>query len=518
MVVLNIQKWMLVVALLVGIVGCGGSKKVSSEVITSASPVNVDVNGGEVSTIKGNNFIVGANYKVVINGIEAGDVTVIDAQTIEVIAPEAEARESITLVLMRDTMALGTLIDVLEYVGDFNLSIASVSPNNINSEGGDRVSIYGKGFSEEMSVFIDNTYYDYLYIDENRISVQTGKGTIDTVSELRIVSGDETQIFSSAFTYVDKRLRVSEIKPNTGYNIGGETIKIYGKNFSPSNEVFFGTEPVQLVQFISSSELSVIAPTQFIGVVELNVTNSKKEVGHSTYIYTEAPAELNPAPYVVSAHALDNTHVLLNFSEPMAYDTGTVDLYSIYGDENAATLLIKSIAFKSQTLIELTTFPMSEISYSVKVNGVKDRSGKPILAESRENDFGSAPFKGIGESVTAGETETDSDGDGLSDAVEQRGFVISYTLTSGEVRTESVTSDPRVTDTDGDGMSDYDEYAASTNPRSTDTDKDTLNDDQEYNVYLSDPLKQDTDDDGLNDVTELGYGTSLVLADTDGDQ
>ncbi len=108
---------------------------------------------------------------------------------------------------------------------------------------------------------------------------------------------------------------------------------------------------------------------------------------------------------------------------------------------------------------------------------------------------------------------TDTDGDGLSDVIE-----------------EYMGLDPYDADTDGDGLDDYVESnLLSYNPKSRDTDGDGVYDgsedcDGDGITNLSEisigtsPAAEDTDLDGLTDPDEIDvYNTSPVLADTDGD-
>jgi len=113
----------------------------------------------------------------------------------------------------------------------------------------------------------------------------------------------------------------------------------------------------------------------------------------------------------------------------------------------------------------------------------------------------------------------DSDGDGLTDNEEQRGWLVSVTLLDGSVITRQVTSDPLRADTDLDGFLDSAELALSLDPRDKDTDDDLLPDEFEFNTVFSDPASQDSDGDGLDDGSEHDFfHTSPLLADTDGDQ
>ncbi|MBS1536433.1 MAG: outer membrane beta-barrel protein, partial [Bacteroidetes bacterium] len=74
------------------------------------------------------------------------------------------------------------------------------------------------------------------------------------------------------------------------------------------------------------------------------------------------------------------------------------------------------------------------------------------------------------------------------------------------------------TDTDGDGLTDEMEEKLGTDPNNPDTDGDGLRDGEEVNDYKTDPLKADTDGDGLKDGNEVkNHKTDPLKADTDGD-
>lgn len=73
------------------------------------------------------------------------------------------------------------------------------------------------------------------------------------------------------------------------------------------------------------------------------------------------------------------------------------------------------------------------------------------------------------------------------------------------------------TDTDRDGLSDAVEGRLGTNRRVADTDRDGLSDGYEVNTSRTNPLVADTDGDGLSDGEERAEGTDPLLADTDGD-
>lgn len=106
----------------------------------------------------------------------------------------------------------------------------------------------------------------------------------------------------------------------------------------------------------------------------------------------------------------------------------------------------------------------------------------------------------------------DTDGDGLYDWVEERGF-----------RTQSGTiirTDRYADDTDGDGLSDGEEIDPTIRWREYTEDEDIIEYETYVEVYfrvITDPNNVDTDADGLHDWTELSYKTDPTIPDTDRD-
>lgn len=115
---------------------------------------------------------------------------------------------------------------------------------------------------------------------------------------------------------------------------------------------------------------------------------------------------------------------------------------------------------------------------------------------------------------------TDSDGDGLTDTVESRG----WRTESGVLRT----ADPTDIDSDDDGLPDGLEaghrktagrsptYSGVADPMDADSDDDGLNDADEYFQDM-DPEAPDSDGDGLDDIDELDFGSDPTSENSDGD-
>ena len=124
------------------------------------------------------------------------------------------------------------------------------------------------------------------------------------------------------------------------------------------------------------------------------------------------------------------------------------------------------------------------------------------------------------------EDTTDSDGDGLTDTLEQMlgtnphdadsdGDGVNDYIEFYVVGTDPLQNDSD-TDTDGDGLSNLEEVLLGTNPSECDTDADGLTDADEVGIYFTDPCNSDTDGDGLLDGAEIELGLNPLVAKSDG--
>lgn len=211
---------------------------------------------------------------------------------------------------------------------------------------------------------------------------------------------------------------------------------------------------------------------------------------------------------LVSAVSLDNSTVLLTFTNPVVGNASDPSLFEISrgalclgSDALSARLgVTKAELYGEGNQIRLTTNPQWETTYSVVASGL---FSTPIVFRGTPPD----------------ETVLDSDADGLSDAEEQFGWAVLIDQANGGQICRDVTSNPAKADSDGDGLSDAEEQNLLTDPRDIDSDSDQLTDFEEARYFYSNYLSQDSDGDSLSDGDEVNrYGTSPILVDTDGDQ
>ncbi len=240
-------------------------------------------------------------------------------------------------------------------------------------------------------------------------------------------------------------------------------------------------------------------------------------------------------PRVANVGSTGNTTVLVTFTEPvLAAGAQEPSHYRItaellHGEElspQAMLTVTRAVLSSDRTTVTLTTLSQSDIRYTLEVVNVTDLAGNQIAPPERGVNPSEVTFVG----TPPGGAPVDSDGDGLTDEEEQRGWIVEVKLLNGSVVRSEVTSDPLSTEVDGDGLmlsrdtdqdgiGDYDEKTYGLNPRNADTDDDGLSDFDELTYVYSDPAVQDSDGDGLTDGLETNFfKTSPLLADTDGDQ
>ena len=75
-------------------------------------------------------------------------------------------------------------------------------------------------------------------------------------------------------------------------------------------------------------------------------------------------------------------------------------------------------------------------------------------------------------------------------------------------RTDVASALATLIDSDGDGLTDAVEAGLGTNPLDSDSDDDGLSDGAEVNTYATDPLDADSDDDGFSDAAEVTAGSN----------
>lgn len=193
-------------------------------------------------------------------------------------------------------------------------------------------------------------------------------------------------------------------------------------------------------------------------------SNSTEEIWFSILSNMSVEFQLDPATVVINDMVWANGTALYDGNESTPVETSDV------------TLIVKG------TSIEATNQTDSEGNFNITFQA-PDTADSYVVNVTVDN----RSLSGSNESTLTVNLPGDTDGDGLTDDVE-----------------EQFGTDPLDPDTDGDGLNDYEEVYAG------------------EDGYITDPLNSDTDGDGLSDHEEVaegedGYRTDPTKPDTDGD-
>lgn len=309
-----------------------------------------------------------------------------------------------------------------------------------------------------------------------------------------------------------------------------------------------------------------------------NVIDPAFDEAQFTYSGTAVSGQGDPSlllPRLTGAVSTSNRTVVVSYNKPMSDSVLVAANYFIVQENvnpEVGYLAVTDAAFlgNNRTSVILATASQNELTYRLTVANVSDLQGNPLAPKELLVDPASVLFPGTpascgpmqcasdaanpagldGEGACESDDDCDNDapcnadeadcadkcvdpcealdtdGDGLTDAEEQRGWGVAVELATKrgehderETVRRQVTSSPLLADTDRDGLDDRTEKTIGTDPRDVDTDDDQVGDEPEYNLHYSNPLDQDSDDDDTDDYLEITFfATSPIMADTDGDQ
>ena len=493
---------------------------------TAASPLTGSAAGGTEVTIQGTNFAHSTG--VLFGDTAAAEVRFVNAGVLVAITPAHTAGTVPITLVGSDAVQVPTDFSFIyqvapaEQVAPFALS--KVQPAKGPTSGGTKVTISGSNLESGMVVLFGGFLGTSVECNDSQtlsaVAPAQGAGTVD----IAVRRGDgRTEILSQAFTY--QGAEVSSVAPASGPVTGGTSVTLTGSGFEAGSAVLFGGVAGTSVKVLNSSTITVATPVHAAGSVDVTlVCPDGMKVNAAAKFEFQSVETTSADPYpggprLVSAISTSNTTVQVTFNEPVGQGADITTNYQIMSttvNPQAGVLLVTGVVVSSDGLtVVLTTRSQSELDYELTVSNIKDLYGNPLASPTLMLDPTKTTFTG----KPAAGGGLDTDGDGLSDADEQRGWVVMVMLANGQSVTREVTSDPTVADTDGDGLNDALEKSICADPRLRDTDADMLTDAQEWFEWRSDPTKQDSDQDGFSDSLEvLTFHTSPVIADTDGDQ
>lgn len=162
-----------------------------------------------------------------------------------------------------------TLTDGFVYTAP--LTVDSVEPDSLPTEGGFQVTLRGTGFTPETRAsFGGETALQHDYVDAETLRVLAPAHAPAKV-DLRLTNRDETALLRNAIEYVETAA-VEKVRPATGSVGGGDEVTLHGRGFESDMRVRFGGVDARLLAVGPSGETATVEiPGHSEGLVDVGV-------------------------------------------------------------------------------------------------------------------------------------------------------------------------------------------------------------------------------------------------------
>jgi hypothetical protein len=184
-----------------------------------------------------------------------------------------------------------------------NPAVSSVSPTQVDPDGGDAITITGSNFNPGARVVIgDRIYVDGVsggctVVDENTITLTTA-ATVPGDHDIVVLDASGVEGRLTDGMSVSVAPIVSGLFPTAGSTGGGTYVRISGEDFEPGSRVFLNSVEQSQVNVVSATRIDVITEAVVSGgVVTLEVVNSGGQIASGAFLYTPVA---DPVPTSVS--------------------------------------------------------------------------------------------------------------------------------------------------------------------------------------------------------------------------
>ncbi|MBD3108493.1 IPT/TIG domain-containing protein [Bacillus sp. AGMB 02131] len=269
--------------------------------IISVSPAEGEMPGGNKITVAGTKFLTGA--KVYINDVEA-PTTFVLASKLYAIVPSSEISGTVSVKVINPDGSEASLesgYTYLEPAPPSTIELHKLSITSGSLKGGDKVTLYGQEFDENVKVYFGEieATVDY-YTSSSSIRVIVPAGVNPSLVTVKAVNPDGlfSELVNSYEYLAPPTPQLDSLSATSGKLAGGEKVIVYGANLDTDVKVYFGDQEAAIDYYYSSSRVRVIAPagtsTGFVNVKVVNPTYGTEAVLTSAYEYLPPdPVELN---------------------------------------------------------------------------------------------------------------------------------------------------------------------------------------------------------------------------------
>jgi hypothetical protein len=269
--------------------------------VTGLSLTSGSSGGGTVVTISGSGF-TGAT-EVAFGNVAASFEVESDGTIVATAPPQAAGTVDVMVTTPSGTSAISSA-DKFTYTAAAAPSVLGLSVNSGSSAGGTLVTVLGSGFTGASAVnFGSNAAESFEVVSDTALLAYAPAGTAGTVDiTVTTPSGTSTTSSADQFTYTAAATpTVTGLSTTSGTTGGGTTVVVSGSGFTDATEVTFGGVPADSVIVNSDTQLTVLAPPDAAGTVDVQVTtpagtSATSSADQYTYVAAAAPSVIGVSP------------------------------------------------------------------------------------------------------------------------------------------------------------------------------------------------------------------------------
>lgn len=261
----------------------------TNPIIESVTPPRGTNKGGMFISIKGRNFMTGADVRFVGEhvyndgqGVALKDVKVVSDTEIVAFTPALPEGISgyVDLQVTNTDGGRGYKQNAFLYKqSNMNPTITSVTPDRGPVTGDTTITINGKDFAKDAIVVIGDKFATNVkYIDSMTLSAVTPEGS-EGPRNVQVINVEDGSfaVKENGFTYMVPRSQpvITKVSPARGSSEGGTPVTIEGIDFSQGISVIIDGIEVKDVNIISPSQMRIVTPrARNYGKKDITVVNT----------------------------------------------------------------------------------------------------------------------------------------------------------------------------------------------------------------------------------------------------
>lgn len=273
--------------------------------ITSITPAEGPLEGGNKVNVGGSNFMSGA--KVYFNDVE-GQTAFVSKSRLTVTVPPAVQDGPVSIKIINPDATEAELPDGYKYLAPPpapKIELTSLSVTSGETKGGEPITLYGKNFDRNVKVYFGDAEPTVTFINSGQIRIKAPAATTPGLASVKVENPDGTSAeLVDVYEYLKPALgaapEITSISEDSILTGQTKNIILYGVNLNGKSKVFIGDREAT-VTFLAATRLRVAVPiSDTPGTVDVKVVNTDNQSAVLANAFTYIEPVADPAPTITS--------------------------------------------------------------------------------------------------------------------------------------------------------------------------------------------------------------------------